>query len=297
MLRELFANKSLIAALIGCGLVIVGIHFWSQHEHSKLRQDEAATRQFIQQVTEEKKAATTRVEELSVVSQPHEVKRDAQAAHDNFAGDTDDGIPEVDTATKAIEVETFVEEELVAHEEPPAPLYPPSDWRKALDPALYAEYYYAQLLKQFGDVPDIETLADSLAVGKYKLKAQIPMTIDEAIAHAEASNTLWPSESTQRSIENLHEIKAAGRPYNPTYGPRLRPPPDPVEHLKPILTSLTREYGAVEGLRVLNTFDPQAAMEVKRAMIQDAETVGATTPGYYESKMKLIEQIFGDSDL
>ena len=175
--------------------------------------------------------------------------------------------------------------------------YPPLNWAETLDPALYAEYYYAQLLKQFGDVPDIETLADSLAVGKYKLKAQIPMTIDEAIAHAEASNTLWPNESTQRSIENLHEIKASGRPYNPTYGSRLRPPPDPVEHLKPILTSLTRDYGVVEGLRVLNTFDPQAAMEVKRAMIQDAETVGATTPGYYESKMKLIEHIFGDSDL
>ena len=121
MLREVFANKSLIAALIGCGLVIVGIHFWSQHEHRKLRQDEAATRRFIQQLEAEKKAATTRVEELSVVSQPHEVKRDAQTAHDNFARDTDDGIPEVDTATKAIEVETFVEEELVAHEEPPAP--------------------------------------------------------------------------------------------------------------------------------------------------------------------------------
>ena len=121
MLREVFANKSLIAALIGCGLVIVAIHFWSQHEHRKLRQDEAATRRFIQQVAAEKKAATTRVEELSVVSQPHEVKRDAQEAHDNFARDTDDGIPEVDTATKAIEVETFVEEELVAHEEPPEP--------------------------------------------------------------------------------------------------------------------------------------------------------------------------------
>ena len=121
MLREVFANKSLIAALIGCGLVIVAIHFWSQHEHRKLRQDEAETRRFIQQVAAEKKAATTRVEELSVVSQPHEVKSGAQAAHDNFAPDTDDGTPEIDTATKAIEVETFVEEELVAHEEPPAP--------------------------------------------------------------------------------------------------------------------------------------------------------------------------------
>ena len=121
MLREVFASKSLIAALIGCGLVIVGIHFWSQHEHSKLRHEEAETRRFIQQVAAEKKAATTRVEELSVVSQPHEVKHDAQAAHDNFAPDTDDGIPEVDTATKAIEVGTLVEEELVAHEEPPEP--------------------------------------------------------------------------------------------------------------------------------------------------------------------------------
>ena len=89
MLREVFASKSLIAALIGCGLVIGGIHFWSQHEHRKLRHEEAETRRFIQQVTAEKKAATTRVEELSVVSQPHEVKHDAQTAHDNFAGDTD----------------------------------------------------------------------------------------------------------------------------------------------------------------------------------------------------------------
>ena len=121
MLREVFANKSLIAALIGCGLVIVGIHFWSQHEHSKLRHEEAATRRFIQQVAAEKKAATTRVEELSVVSQPHEVKRDAQAAHDNFARDTDDGTPEVVTATKAIEVEILVEDKLVAHEEPLEP--------------------------------------------------------------------------------------------------------------------------------------------------------------------------------
>ena len=121
MLREVFANKSLIAALIGCGLVIVGIHFWSQHEHSKIRHEEAETRRFIQQVAAEKKAATTRVEELSVVSQPHEVKRDAQTAHDNFAPDTDGGTPEVVTATKAIEVETLVEAELGAHEEPPEP--------------------------------------------------------------------------------------------------------------------------------------------------------------------------------
>ena len=73
MLREVFASKSLIAALIGCGLVIVGIHFWSQHEHSKIRHEEAETRRFIQQMAAEKKAATTRVEELSVVSQPRQV--------------------------------------------------------------------------------------------------------------------------------------------------------------------------------------------------------------------------------
>jgi len=173
--------------------------------------------------------------------------------------------------------------------------YPPPNWSKTRDPELYAEYYRAQLIKQFADVPQIEVLADALATGKFKLRAQIPMTIDEAIAHAEASYTLWPDEDTLSSIENLHARKASGRPYNPTYGARVRPPADPFRHLEPIVTPLIEQFGEVEGIRLLKTLDPQTALEVKRGLLHDARTVGATNPEYYEEKMKQIEAIFGDT--
>ena len=174
--------------------------------------------------------------------------------------------------------------------------YPPPNWRKTLDPELYAEYYRAQLIKQFSDVPQIDVLADALATRKFKVRAKIPMTIDEAIASAEAMYTLWPDEDTLGSIEYLHEIRASGRPYNPTYGPPVEPPADPFRHLVPIVTPFIEEFGEVEGIRLLKILDPQTAMEVKRALIHDAHTVGATTPGYYEAKMKMIEEVFGDTD-
>ena len=172
--------------------------------------------------------------------------------------------------------------------------YPPLDWPETLDPALYAEYYRAQIMKQFSDVPDIERLADILAAGKLKLRAQIPMPLDEALAYNEALNELWPDADTQRSIAAIKDRIATGQSYQDRPMKRVR---DPLQHLEPIVVPLVEQHGVKEGMRRFKILDPQGAMEVKRAMIQDAETVGATTPGYYESKMKLIEQIFGDSDL
>ena len=220
MLRELFASKSLIAALIGCGLVIVGIHFWSQHEHSKIRHEEAETRRFIQQVAAEKKAATTRVEELSVVSQPHEVKRGAQAAHDNFAGDTDDGTPEVVTATKAIEDGALVEEELVAHEEPPERwrIEPHQDnhkharksdpWRnndaatqeslppEAMSDEELGEQTLNQLIERFGDIPEVHAYMEYDR--RVRTRQEIPL--EEDIAYLEAMQFLFPNEATRKTI-------------------------------------------------------------------------------------------------
>ena len=116
MLRELFASKSLIVALIGCGLLIVGIHFWSQHEHSKLRRDEAETRRFIQQVAAEKHAATTRAEEPDIHPQPHEATNAVQDAHRTQAQATG-AIP---VQTDAVEVADILEEDWMAQEEVPA---------------------------------------------------------------------------------------------------------------------------------------------------------------------------------
>ncbi len=38
--------------------------------------------------------------------------------------------------------------------------YPPRDWYKTEDPALYIEYLQAQLIKQFGDIPEVHTFVD-----------------------------------------------------------------------------------------------------------------------------------------
>ena len=116
MLREVFASKSLIAALIGCGLVIVGIHFWSQHEHSKLRQNEAETRRFIQQVERGQTASLTRTEEPDSLSPPQEVTNNAQDAHRTSAP-----VPEaIPVPAAAVAVAERLEENWLAEEDAPA---------------------------------------------------------------------------------------------------------------------------------------------------------------------------------
>ena len=113
MLREVFANKSLIAVLIGCGLVIVGIHFWSQHEHSKLRHEEAETRRFIQQVERGQTAGLTRTEEPDLLSPPQEVTNNAQEAHR-----TSTPVPEaIPAPAAAVAVAESLEEGGLAQEE------------------------------------------------------------------------------------------------------------------------------------------------------------------------------------
>ncbi len=161
----------------------------------------------------------------------------------------------------------FKEDEEAAADEEGEP-YPPSRWYETTDPALYAEYKRAQLIKQFSDVPGIEELAEAIAVGTYKMMAEIPETIDEALAHVRATNELWPHPDTQRTIESLEEIKASGRPYNPTFGPIVKPV-DPSPRFKAILQPLLEEFGEVEAMRIFKRLDPQAAMEFKQLLLQD----------------------------
>ena len=195
MLREVFASKSLIAALIGCGLVIVGIHFWSQHEHSKLRHEEAATRRFIQQVAAEKKAATTRVEELSVVSQPHEVKRDAQAAHDNFAGDTDKRNrqnrwriePHPDNHKHVRKSDPWRNNDAAMQES----LHP-----EAMSDEELGKQTLNQLIERFGDIPEVHAYMEYDR--RVRTGQEIPL--EEDIAYLEAMQFLFPNEATRKTI-------------------------------------------------------------------------------------------------
>lgn len=231
-------------------------------------------------------------------SHPHEETRQEASATKRVPADydwrTDEGHAHSHTDTHGdpwTQLSPPEDDMLAEESEEP---YPPRNWPETLDPALYAEYYRAQIMKQFSDVPDIDRLADTLASGKLKRRAQIPMTLDEALAYNEALNALWPDADTQRSIAAIKERIATGRSYQDE---PIKIGGDQLQHLEPIVVPLIEQHGEKEGLRLFKTLDPSGAMEIKRAMIRDAEIIGETTPGYYESKMKAIEQIFGDSDL
>ena len=74
------------------------------------------------------------------------------------------------------------------------------------DPKLRAEYLYAILLNQFGEIPEVHT------IGEYERNAAqgIPPTLDEYIAFLEAHMSLWPSKVTQQTLERMKKAKAEG---------------------------------------------------------------------------------------
>ena len=84
--------------------------------------------------------------------------------------------------------------------------YPPKGWHKTTDPVLFAEYYRAQLTNQFGDLPQVDILAD----GYMKIKAEIPLTLDEKIEHVEAMYDLFPDEKNSgddRILERMEGLR------------------------------------------------------------------------------------------
>ena len=85
-----------------------------------------------------------------------------------------------------------------------AETYPPKDWHKTKDPELRAEYLYAQLIKQFGDTPEVQVIGD------YELKAAqgIPPTLGEYIEFLEAHVYLWPNDKTLSTLKEMRRIRA-----------------------------------------------------------------------------------------
>lgn len=88
-------------------------------------------------------------------------------------------------------------------------IYPPRDWYKTEDPELFAEYFRAQLIKQFGDRPEIHILADT----EIKKRQGIPFTRDEYINFLEAQYSLFPDKRTLKTLERQQQEKAAGIPF------------------------------------------------------------------------------------
>ena len=98
--------------------------------------------------------------------------------------------------------QTYPEQEITD----PDDTYPPRDWYKTEDPELRAEYLYAQLIKQFGDTPEVQ------AIGEYELKAAqgIPPTLEEYTAYLEAHYYLFPNKQNQQTLNNLRKAIASG---------------------------------------------------------------------------------------
>lgn len=76
---------------------------------------------------------------------------------------------------------------------------PPPDWYKTEDPELENKYYFAQLLKQFGDIPELRYIIAFLR------KPGKSITRDQAIAYSEAQYRLFPNE---KNLEALLEISS-----------------------------------------------------------------------------------------
>ena len=87
-----------------------------------------------------------------------------------------------------------------------ANISPPPGWYKTEDPELHAVYFYAQLLKQFGDTPEVHTVAEynlNVASGR-------PQTTDKIQDFLEANYHLFPNEKNRKAIEDFQRIQESG---------------------------------------------------------------------------------------
>ncbi len=103
---------------------------------------------------------------------------------------------------------------------------PPPDWPQTADRELYNRYYFAQLLKQFGDIPEVRYVIAFLR------KPGKNVTIKQAVAYSEAIYRLFPN---QVNLEALLEISSALSP--PQRDARTWMKEDPegyLEHMKEV---------------------------------------------------------------
>lgn len=85
----------------------------------------------------------------------------------------------------------------------------PRSWYLIKDPVLYTKYFRAQLLRQFGNIPEIHIVADMTL----KERQWIYPTRDEYITYLRASYRLWRDPGMLESLQNELRRKAEGKPF------------------------------------------------------------------------------------
>ena len=117
----------------------------------------------------------------------------------------------------------------------------PRGWFKTKDPVLYTKYFRAQLLRQFGNIPEVHIVADM----ELKKRQWIYPTRDEQIQYLEALYRLWSDPGTLEDLKNERRRKAEGKPFTLIYADA------PAEHIIKRLEEiyqrkLTREEAILE---------------------------------------------------
>ena len=117
-------------------------------------------------------------------------------------------------------------------------MYVPPDWHKAEDEETYVKYRFAQLLKQFGDIPELRYL---IAYDQHPGEKTHP----QRIARMEAIYRLFPNEQNRKALQQLHEILDFIE--NPPYSnfEREWAQEDPEGYYKYLLENLIRDYGDI----------------------------------------------------
>ena len=85
--------------------------------------------------------------------------------------------------------------------------------RETEDPELFAKIYREQLVKQHGDIPEVDTVVE----GETKLwfgGFRFPGDEDEYIAFLEAEYMLWPGDVKLKTLEKYRKAKAEGTPFH-----------------------------------------------------------------------------------
>lgn len=138
--------------------------------------------------------------------------------------------------------------------------YPPRNWHETEDPALYTEYYRAQLIKQFGDIPQAYTIAEL----EGKMRAEIPMTLEEHIEFNQALYDLWQNQGTMRALEMLRDWEASGVDFVHVYN-------EPIEEVDQFLDAqpFVEQHGFAEGIRRFRAANPERASEFEHVLRED----------------------------
>ena len=135
----------------------------------------------------------------------------------------------------------------------------PPNWVHTADPVLRAEYHRAQLVKQFGNIPQVQIVAN------WELKRAIASTMEipwfslksgEYIAYLEALYHLWPTEPNRITLENARKSENA-----PTYVELRKEHPELWAQLE--RKRLIEEHGDTPHTHIVADFHRKLALDLR----------------------------------